>query len=109
MRRSLARIARLGDYLLWLPPPLLGLSESWLDDLNEAAFIREAVLMPAATWDELRAQFPNLPPAQHYPQAVRGDVATAWIREMPEAVRVLELGRLAGRLRVVMVLSWLRV
>jgi len=96
---GLARIVRLGDYLLWLPPRPRDIDESWREELNEAAFIREAVLIPAPTWEELRTRFSDVPPAESYPRAVRSDLATAWIREMPEAVRVAELGGLEARLR----------
>jgi hypothetical protein len=96
---GLARIVRIGDHLLWLPRRPRDIPESLPEWLNKAAFISEAVLMPAASWEELRNLFPKLPPTKSYPLAVRGDAATAWISEMPEAVRVGELGGLDARLR----------
>ena len=96
---GLARIVRLMDYLIWLPPRPRDVDASWRDEMNEAAFIRDAVLIPVATWDVLRARFSNMPPAESYPRAARGDIATVWTHEMPEAVRVAELGGLEPCLR----------
>ncbi len=95
---GLARIVRVSDKMLWLPPRLCDMDAFLRDLIGEDNFIRESILMPIGTWDGLREKFQKLPAAQTYPQITRRDIATVWLAEMPEAVRVAELGGLALRL-----------
>ena len=98
-RAGLARIVSLGDQLLWLPPRPHDIDEFWRGRLSEANFIRDSVLMPAATWERIRETYPRLPSAQSYPHANRQDLGTLWLREMPEGVRVAALGDVEHCLR----------
>jgi hypothetical protein len=95
---GLARIVRLGKFLVWLPPRPRDIDESWSEQVDQTAFIHEPVLIPVDTWEALRRRFSNMPPAGSYPRAARSDVATAWILGMPEQVRVAELRAVKARL-----------
>jgi hypothetical protein len=102
VQTGLARIVRLADDLLWLPPRPCDIDSSRRAWLSEANFIRHAVLMPAATWERLRQTCPNLPSANSYAPATRADLAALWIHEMPEGIRVHDVGQLEKCLRAVL-------
>ncbi|MFL5340196.1 MAG: hypothetical protein ACJ8F7_08585 [Gemmataceae bacterium] len=93
--QGLAKIVRLSDQLLWLPPRLADVS-SWL---NESSFIRFAVLMPVETWERLRAITPRIPPANSYAKATRADIAGLWLHEIPKEARIREVGDMDHGLR----------
>jgi hypothetical protein len=97
-RAGLARVRRLDDQLVWVPPRPKDVDEFWRDVLTEANFIREPVLIPGQTWEALREKFPRLPAAESYPRATAGDIATLWVRGMPNAVRPPEVAGVVDRL-----------
>lgn len=101
-RIGLARIVRLADYLLWLPPRLPDVPDRRRGGLSEMNLISATVMMRKATWDSLRERFPNLPASEYYPQAIRRDLGQVWLGEMPAAVRVKELNGLTRGLREVL-------
>lgn len=93
IRAGIARIVRLPGQLLWTRPRCEDIDEFWRDGAD-SSFIREAVLVPQAARDELSARFPQIRAAEQYPRATRTDVARLWLGEMPEAIRVAELGQI---------------
>lgn len=98
-RSGLARIVRIGNYLLWLPPRLSDIDGFWAKMLTDDNLIAQTVLMPIEVWNDLRKKFQHLPAAEHYGIASRADLGVLWLSEMPEAIRSRDLNAIDGRLR----------
>jgi hypothetical protein len=104
---GLVRLITLPEQVLWVRPYLddpwhyRGYDEEsfWREELEQRIYPGQAIVMPKATWNGLRARFPGLPPADHFPRATRRDLGRLWLREMPEAVRVTDLAGLDDHLR----------
>lgn len=80
------RVSRLAYHLIWTPPRLEHPDDAWeKEQYTPSSSLREhgAVAFAVADWENWRAQFPNLPPAEAFPRSERRDLCAAWAFSAP--------------------------
>ncbi len=82
---GLARIANIGELLIWVRPNWAETYDGWLREQNA---IQDSVMIPTAEWNRLCRLCPSLPRAEHFPLPTREDLMSLWLSGMPSDVRV---------------------